>query len=118
MRDVRAERDVLPVRCQARRRECSSRRLARAAHHGVSHVGLRLICYLHLRNVKRFDWNHKRVSRIYRVLERNLRIKPKQRLVRATTEPLAVPGAIKSGTGRARAQSTHHVAWTAKTHSL
>lgn len=52
------------------------------------------LCYLHLRNVKQFDWNHKRVYRIYRMLELNLRIKPKQRLVRATPEPLAVPDAI------------------------
>ena len=52
------------------------------------------LCFLHLRNVKQFDWNHKRVYRIYRLLELNLRIKPKKRLVRATPEPLAVPSAI------------------------
>jgi hypothetical protein len=34
------------------------------------------LCYLSLRNVKGFAWNHKRVYRIYRELELNLRIKP------------------------------------------
>lgn len=51
------------------------------------------LCYLYLRNVKGFHWNHKRVRRIYRELELNLRIKPKRRLVREKPEPLAVPGA-------------------------
>ncbi|MCO4206169.1 IS3 family transposase [Aeromonas taiwanensis] len=36
-------------------------------------------------------WNHKRVYRIYRALELNLRIKPRKRLVRAKPAPLAVP---------------------------
>jgi putative transposase len=49
------------------------------------------LCYLFLRNVKGFLWNHKRVYRIYRELELNLRIKPKKRLVREKPEPLAVP---------------------------
>jgi len=49
------------------------------------------LCYLYLRNVKGFGWNHKRVRRIYRELELNLRIKPKKRLVREKPEPLAVP---------------------------
>lgn len=52
------------------------------------------LCFLHLRNVKGFGWNHKRVYRIYRELELNLRIKPKKRLVRERPEPLAVPNAI------------------------
>jgi putative transposase len=39
------------------------------------------LCYLYLRNVKGFKWNHKCVYRIYRELELNLRIKPKKRLV-------------------------------------
>ncbi|KKY03145.1 transposase, partial [Xanthomonas phaseoli pv. phaseoli] len=30
------------------------------------------LCYLYLRNVKGFGWNHKRVYRIYRELELNL----------------------------------------------
>lgn len=52
------------------------------------------MCFLHLRNVKGFEWNHKRVYRIYRELELNLRIKPKKRIVRAKPEPLKVPTAI------------------------
>jgi len=52
------------------------------------------LCYLFLRNVKGFKWNHKRVYRIYRLLELNLRIKPKRRLVREVPQPLAVPEAI------------------------
>jgi len=52
------------------------------------------LCYLHLRNVKGFGWNHKRVYRIYRELELNMRIKPKKRLVREKPEPLAVPSQI------------------------
>lgn len=52
------------------------------------------LCYLHLRNVKGFGWNHQRVYRIYRELELNLRIKPKKRIIRAKPEPLAVPEAI------------------------
>ena len=52
------------------------------------------LCFLYLRNVTGFGWNHKRVYRIYRELELNLRIKPKKRLVREKPEPLAVPEAI------------------------
>ncbi|SHN26563.1 putative transposase [Duganella sacchari] len=49
------------------------------------------LCFLYLRNVKSFSWNHKRVYRIYRELELNLRIKPRHRLVREKPLPLAVP---------------------------
>lgn len=52
------------------------------------------LCFLYLRNVKGFKWNHKRVYRIYRELELNLRIKPKKRLVRQRPEPLTVPEAV------------------------
>lgn len=52
------------------------------------------MCYLYLRNVKRFGWNHKRVYRIYRELELNLRIKPRKRLVREKPQPLTVPASI------------------------
>ncbi|BBQ53380.1 hypothetical protein WP2S18C03_24610 [Aeromonas veronii] len=54
-------------------------------------VQLRRNTHLYLRNVQGFGWNHKRVYRIYRALELNLRIKPRKRLVRAKPEPLAVP---------------------------
>ena len=40
------------------------------------------LCYLYLRNVKGYKFNHKRVYRIYRELELNLRIKPKRRIKR------------------------------------
>jgi putative transposase len=52
------------------------------------------LCFLYLRNIKGFKWNHKRVYRIYRELELNLRIKPKKRLVRRKPDPLIVPVAI------------------------
>ena len=41
-----------------------------------------MLCFLYLRNVRGFGWNHKRVYRIYKELELNLRIKPRKRLVR------------------------------------
>ena len=34
------------------------------------------LCFLYLRNVKGFEWHHKRVYRIYCELELNLRINP------------------------------------------
>ena len=49
------------------------------------------LCFLYLRNVKGYLWNHKRVYRIYRELELNMRIKPRKRLVREKPEELAVP---------------------------
>lgn len=49
------------------------------------------LCFLYLRNVKGYRWNHKRVYRIYRELELNLRIKPRKRIVREKPKPLAVP---------------------------
>ena len=52
------------------------------------------LCFLYLRNVKGYRWNHKRVYRIYRELELNLRIRPRRRLKREKPEPLAVPEAI------------------------
>ena len=52
------------------------------------------LCFLYLRNVKGFGWNHKRVYRIYRELELNLRIKPRKRLKRDKPDPLSVPQAI------------------------
>jgi putative transposase len=41
--------------------------------------------------VKDFAWNHKRVYRIYRKLELNLRIKPRKRIVREKSDALVVP---------------------------
>lgn len=52
------------------------------------------LCYLHLRNVRGYTWNHKRVYRIYRELELNLRIKPRRRLKRDKPDALSVPTAI------------------------
>ena len=52
------------------------------------------LCYLYLRNVKGFVWNHKRVYRIYREQELNLRIKPKKRMVREKPATLSVPESI------------------------
>lgn len=49
------------------------------------------LCFLYLRNVKGFSWNHKRVYRIYRELELNLRIKPRKRIKRDYPGELDVP---------------------------
>ncbi|KZL04996.1 Integrase core domain protein [Pseudovibrio axinellae] len=49
------------------------------------------LCFLYLRNIKGFGWNHKRVYRIYRELELNLRIRSRKRLKRTKPDKLAVP---------------------------
>lgn len=54
------------------------------------------LCYLYLRNVKGFSFNHKRVYRIYRELELNLRIKPRSRLKRAHPDVLDEPRRINT----------------------
>jgi len=46
------------------------------------------LCFDYLRNVKSFNWNHKRVYRIYCELTLNLRIKPRRRLNRSKPGPL------------------------------
>jgi|TARA_B110000503_G_C7090075_1_gene388988 putative transposase len=51
------------------------------------------LCRDYLRNVKGFEWNHKRIRRIYCELELNLRIKPRRRIEREKPVPLAVPEA-------------------------
>jgi putative transposase len=52
------------------------------------------LCFLYLRNVKGFGWNHKRVYRIYRELELNLRIKPRRRIKRDKPDALGTATAI------------------------
>lgn len=54
------------------------------------------LCFLYLRNVKGYGYNHKRVYRIYRELELNLRIKPKRRLKRDKPDELEVPRQINA----------------------
>ena len=49
------------------------------------------LCFDYLRNVEGFNWNHKRVYRIYCDLQLNLRIRPKRRLNRHKPEPLKEP---------------------------
>lgn len=49
------------------------------------------LCFLYLRNVQGYDWNHKRVYRIYCELKLNLRIKSKKHLKRDKLETPAVP---------------------------
>lgn len=51
------------------------------------------LCFLYLRNVKGYSWNHKRVYRLYRELELNLRIKPRRRIKRDYPGELDVPTA-------------------------
>ncbi len=52
------------------------------------------LCFLFLRNVKGFRWNHRREYRIYCELKFNLRIKPKTRITRLPPTPLTVPEKI------------------------
>lgn len=52
------------------------------------------LCFMYLRNVKGYGWNHKRVYRIYRELELNLRIRPRRRLRRDKPDALSVPAAV------------------------
>ena len=48
------------------------------------------LCYQYLRNVKGFQWNHKRVYRVYLELKLNLRIKPRRRITRARPKTLSI----------------------------
>lgn len=52
------------------------------------------LCFMYLRNSQGFTWNHKRVYRIYRELELNLRFKPRRRIKRDKPDALSVPTAI------------------------
>ena len=49
------------------------------------------LCFLYLRNVQGHGWNHKRVYRIHREQELNLRIKPRKHLKREKPDTLVVP---------------------------
>ncbi len=49
------------------------------------------LCFLYLRNVRGYHWNHKKIYHIYRELELNLRIVPRKRLKRDKPDILAVP---------------------------
>ncbi len=49
------------------------------------------LCFDYLRNVLGKPWNHKKVYRIYRELELNLRIKPRRRLKVVKPETLSEP---------------------------
>lgn len=66
----------------------ANRLLQHASHNQKRGFGL---CYLYLRNVKGFKWNHKR---IYRELGLNLRNKPKKCIEREKSETLTLPEAI------------------------
>lgn len=84
--------------CYRYQAKCSAQNTEIADHlirltHSQRNWGFGL-CFLYLRNVKGYRWNHKRVYRIYRELELNLRIKPRKRLVREKPETLTVPEAI------------------------
>ncbi len=52
------------------------------------------LCYLYLRNLTGFKWNHRRVYRVYKEWELNLRIKHRKRLTREKPETLTVLLAI------------------------
>lgn len=79
------------ARTDAESEEIANWLLRLTGHHRNWGFGL---CFLYLRNVRGFGWNHKRVYRIYRELELNLRIKPRKRLVRQVPEPLTIPSHI------------------------
>lgn len=49
------------------------------------------LCFLYLRNVKSYGWNHKSIYRVYREQELNLWIKPRKGLKRDSPDALSVP---------------------------
>jgi putative transposase len=49
------------------------------------------LCFLYLRNIKGYGWNHKGVYRIYQQVELNLRVKPKRRIKRYKPNALQAP---------------------------
>ena len=54
------------------------------------------LCFLYLRNVKGFGWNHKRVYRIYRELEQIIEWRGKPRVIRCDNGPEYISGAMLS----------------------
>jgi len=77
------------------------------------------LCFLHLRNVKGYPWNHKRACRICCELELNLRIKPRRRLKRDKPDALAVPDAQNitwSMDFAARTFGSWRIAWVTVVH--
>lgn len=54
------------------------------------------LCSPYLRNVRGYQWNHKRVYRIHKELELNLRIKPKKRLSRDELQAWSAPDEINA----------------------
>ena len=62
--------------------------------HTHRHWGF-VLCFLYLRNVKGYGWNHKRVYRLYRKRELNLRIKPKKRLLGEVLDKLVEPPSVR-----------------------
>lgn len=89
---LRGQRDLLSLQRQAERRERADHRSADRANASEEELGFDL-CFLYLRNVRGHRWNHKRIYRIYRELELNLRIKPRKRLKRDKPDVLSVPEA-------------------------
>jgi hypothetical protein len=89
---------ILPARGGVTgRKKSASIRLAHNQHNWE--FGL---CFLYLRNVKDYGWDHKLVRRICRKLELNLRIKSRKWIVREKPEPLAISSDNGSSTLAAR----------------
>ncbi len=61
--------------------------------------------FLYLRHVQGRRWNHKRVYRIYRELELNLRIKPRKRLQRDKPGVLTASSASRRSDGSTRSSA-------------
>ena len=78
---------------QAIIREWANCWLVITINHNTQAMGFGL-CFMYLRNTKSFKWNHKRVYRIYKQLELNLRIKPGRRIKRDKPQALSVPLSI------------------------
>ena len=66
------------------------------------------LCFLYLRNIKGYGWNHKRVYRIYRELELNLRIKPRRRPLNRQSGPFCLSRAIPARLAGTRTDPTAH----------